>query len=181
MTTIGLTGHQVMPAVAFAYAENELRRLIAEQRDLQQDLQHDHQQDHRQDHRQDPRQDLLGVSCLAAGSDQLFARLLLEAGGVLHTVIPSHGYEQTFGPADLASYRRLSSAAAQTVVLDFDEPGETAFHAAGRHIVDRCDLLLAVWDGEPARGLGGSGDIVSYAHDVGRPVTVIWPRGVRRG
>jgi hypothetical protein len=26
---------------------------------------------------------------------------------------------------------------------------------AGRTVADRCDLLLAVWDGQPAAGLGG--------------------------
>ncbi|WP_194891413.1 hypothetical protein [Catenulispora pinisilvae] len=156
MTVIGLTGHQAMPAAASAFAEHELRRLLADQRHL------------------------LGVSSLAAGSDQIFARLVLQAGGALHAVIPSRGYEQTFGPEDLARYRELSSAAAETTVLDFDEPGEPAYHAAGLYVVDHCDLLAAVWDGQPARGLGGTGDIVRRARDVGRPVTVIWPEGVRR-
>ena len=157
MTAIGLTGHQVMPAAARAFAELELSRLLADQPDL------------------------LGVSSLAAGSDQLFARLVREAGGALHVVIPSRGYEQTFGPEDLARYRELSAAAVKTTVLDFDEPGEPAYQAAGLYVVDHCDLLVAVWDGRPARGLGGTGDIVRYAREVGRPVTVIWPEGVQRG
>lgn len=156
MTAIGLTGHQVMPAAAFEHAEQELRDLLERH----------------------PRPQ--GLCSLAVGSDQLFARLVLQTGGELHAVIPSAGYERTFGPAELASYRELSAAAATTTVLDFDEPGESAFHAAGMYVVDHCDLLAAVWDGQPARGLGGSADVVRYAHMVGRPVTIIWPRGARR-
>lgn len=156
MTTIGVTGHQAMPAVALEHAERELRGLLADQPALS------------------------AMSSLAAGADQLFARLVLEAGGALHVVIASHGYEQILDPPDLASYRELRAAAAETTVLDFAEPGEPAYHAAGLYIVDHCDLLAAVWDGQPARGLGGTGDIVHYARAVGRPVTIIWPEGVRR-
>lgn len=31
-----------------------------------------------------------------------------------------------------------------------------------------------------ARGFGGTGDIVTYARNLGRPVTVIWREGVER-
>ena len=48
-------------------------------------------------------------------------------------------------------------------------------------LAPRCDRLLAVWDGLPSRGLGGTGDIVTYARTLGRPVTVIWRDGVLRG
>lgn len=30
-------------------------------------------------------------------------------------------------------------------------------------MVDRSELLIAVWDGLSATGLGGTGDVVSYA------------------
>jgi hypothetical protein len=156
MTVIGVTGHQSMPAAALELAERELRRLLAEQSEP------------------------LGLCSLAIGADQLFARLVLEAGGSLHVVIPSRGFERTFGSADRAAYRELRAAAAETTVLEFDEPGEPAFHAAGLFVVEHCDLLAAVWDGLPARGLGGTGDVVRHARAVGRPVTNFWPRGARR-
>jgi hypothetical protein len=46
--------------------------------------------------------------------------------------------------------------------------------------VDRSDVLLAVWDGRPARGFGGTGDVVAYARRRGVPVEVVWPRGAER-
>ena len=36
----------------------------------------------------------------------------------------------------------------------------------------RCDVLLAIWDGEPARGEGGTGQIVAEAIEAGLPV--VW-------
>jgi hypothetical protein len=156
VTAIGLTGHQKMPAVARDHAERELRTLIARHPGI------------------------TGLTCLAAGADQLFARILLEAGNTLHAVIPSCGYERTFNAEDLATYRDLYAAAAEVTVLDFAGPGEHAYHAAGIYIVEHCDLLAAVWDGRPAQGLGGTGDVVAYARAVGRPVVTFWPQGVSR-
>jgi hypothetical protein len=55
-----------------------------------------------------------------------------------------------------------------------DKP-ESAFFAAGRYIVEQCDLLIAVWDGQPSKGLGGTGDVVAYARGVNRQVVVLDP------
>ena len=42
------------------------------------------------------------------------------------------------------------------------------------------DELWAVWDGKPARGYGGTADVVACARENGVPVRVIWPAGARR-
>ncbi|MGW4103078.1 hypothetical protein [Streptomyces sp. NPDC004976] len=57
---------------------------------------------------------------------------------------------------------------------------EQAYLGAGRWIVDHCDRLIAVWDGRPARGLGGTGNVVANARRTGVPVTVLWEPDVRR-
>jgi hypothetical protein len=49
--------------------------------------------------------------------------------------------------------------------------------AGGRAVVDRSDVLMAVWDGQPARGLAGTADVGAYARERGVPVEVIWPEG----
>jgi hypothetical protein len=51
----------------------------------------------------------------------------------------------------------------------------------GRAVVDRSSVLIAVWDGQPSRGLGGTADVVTYARQRGVPITVIWPKGASRG
>ncbi|MDP9948389.1 hypothetical protein J2S51_001143 [Streptomyces sp. DSM 41269] len=122
------------------------------------------------------------LSSLAVGADQLFADLALARGAELTAVIPSGDYEACFeSAADLARYRALKARAVREVRLDFPHSTDEAYYAAGTYIADHCDRLLAVWDGLPARGLGGTGDIVTYARTLGRPVTVIWRDGVLRG
>ncbi|MER7726123.1 hypothetical protein [Streptomyces sp. NPDC096323] len=122
------------------------------------------------------------LSSLAVGADQLFADLALAHGAELTVVIPSGDYEACFADgAELARYRALKARAVREVRLDYPHSTDEAYYAAGAYIADHCDRLIAVWDGRPARGLGGTGDIVSYARGLGRPVTVIWREGVERG
>ena len=54
-----------------------------------------------------------------------------------------------------------------------DEVRAQAYEAAGRYVVDHCDLLIAVWDGKPARGRGGTAEIVAYAREKKRPLIVV--------
>lgn len=41
--------------------------------------------------------------------------------------------------------------------------------------------LIAVWDGQPAAGFGGTADVVAYARNHDIVVTVVWPDGAERG
>ena len=47
-------------------------------------------------------------------------------------------------------------------------------------MLDQAERTFAVWDGKPARGYGGTADVVAEARDRGTPVTVIWPEGATR-
>jgi len=40
-------------------------------------------------------------------------------------------------------------------------------------VVDNCDVLIAVWDGEGAQGQGGTGEIVARARSQGKPVVIV--------
>lgn len=111
-----------------------------------------------------------GYTSLAAGADQLFAETLVRFGIPFVAVVPCTAYDATFSESDHGVYRRLLAKAAPVEVLPFPEPSEDAFLAAGKRVVDASDALLAVWDGEDARGRGGTGDIVAYALALGRPV-----------
>lgn len=158
MTLVGATGHQDIPAVAREPVRREVSRVLA---------------------RVLP--PLRVITSLAAGADQLIATEAIAMGGSLEAVIPSHQYEATFTTSDAKRiYRQLINAAADVVTLDFAAPSEEAYWEAGKTVVDRCEVLVAVWDGQPARGLGGTADVVGYARQHGRRVHVIWPSGVSR-
>ena len=122
-----------------------------------------------------------GVSNLADGADQLFATHVLAAGGTLEVVLPCEGYAATLIADDSRTrFEDLRRAAAKVITMPYPAPSDQAFLAAGQALVDRCDHLFAVWDGRPARGLGGTADVVTYAKTRGRPVTVLWVEGVVR-
>jgi len=155
---LGVTGHQSIPNAARYYVASHLEELLRRQS-----------------------KPLIGWSALAAGADQLFADLVLQAGGRLHVLIPARGYEETFsGSADEQHFRSLLTRATVVERLHHAEPSETAFLDAGRRIVERVEALVAVWDGEPARGTGGTADVVAYARDLGVGVHIVWPPGVER-
>jgi hypothetical protein len=155
---IGATGHQNIPEAALVEIRQGIERVLMRYSS-----------------------DLIGVSSLAEGADQLFARAVLELGGRLHAVIPSDYYDTTFTtPAARARFSALLGKAYCVETLDYPQPSENAFLAAGQRLVELSNLLIAVWDGKKARGRGGTGDIVQYARDLGREVIVVWPEDAVR-
>jgi hypothetical protein len=122
-----------------------------------------------------------GITALAEGADQLFAEQVLKAGGALTAVVPSAHYGRSFETiAGGASYRRLRAQAREVIELPFTAPSEEAYWSAGQRIVGLAEVLLAVWDGTPSRGVGGTADVVAFAEERGVPTTVVWPPGSRR-
>ena len=121
---------------------------------------------------------LIGVTSLAIGADQLFAEIVLELKGDLEAVIPFPDYERTFGnEADLMRFRLLKAASKRIEILPDGATQDEAYLSAGRRVTDLSDLLVAVWDGQAARGLGGTADVVRYATRMGKRVVQLNPRG----
>lgn len=119
---------------------------------------------------------LIALSSLAAGADQMFAEIVLQDGGTLEAVIPFEDYEKTFADdVDKASYRGLLESSARVEVLPRTDSDEEAYLRAGTRVVDLCELLVAVWDGKPAAGLGGTGDVVEYALQIQRNLVHLNP------
>jgi hypothetical protein len=123
-----------------------------------------------------------GISSLAEGADQIFAEQVVKAGGALTAVVPSAHYGRSFETtAGGATYRRLRAWAREVIELPFSAPSAEAYWAAGQRVVGLADVLLAVWDGTPSRGVGGTADVVAFAEKRGVPTTILWPPGSRRG
>lgn len=121
---------------------------------------------------------LVGMTCLARGADQVFADVVLALDGILEVVIPAADYFTSItDPAARERCDKYLEAAASTITMDFTTSGTPAYLAASHYLVDHCELLLAVWDGAPG---SGTADAVDYARQLGRPMTIIWPRGAQR-
>jgi hypothetical protein len=121
-----------------------------------------------------------GLSCFADGADLIFARAVTDLGGRLEAFIPAAGYRDGLPAEARPEYDRLLALATAVHRLPFTQSTPEAHMAASELIVDGADELYAVWDGQPARSFGGTGDVVVYARERGTPVSVIWPAGARR-
>lgn len=122
----------------------------------------------------DPATPLVATSALAEGADRIFAEAALELGFQLHALLPfaSADYETTFANANTTSAYAALLKQAENVR---EMPGslsdsKAAYEASGQAIVDQCDALVAVWDGKPAIGRGGTPEIIEYALAQGLPV-----------
>ncbi|WP_432002997.1 hypothetical protein [Streptomyces sioyaensis] len=159
MTTLAVTGHMDLTAHTVPLVQEELRTLLRAHQD-----------------------ELVGVTCLARGSDTLFAEAVVEAGGRLVVVLPSRDYRQAKVKPDHAPTFDRLAAAADVVTLPYDTANREAYEAANGELLQRADRLVAVWDGVPPSGKGGgTADTVEQARSAGIPVDVVWPHGARRG
>ncbi|GDX83750.1 hypothetical protein LBMAG42_55610 [Deltaproteobacteria bacterium] len=114
------------------------------------------------------------VSSLAEGSDTLVAQQALARGWALEVLLPMEigPYIATFtDSAHETTFRRLLRSASRVLILE-SRVTELAFRVCGLELLERCEVLIAIWDGEAARGPGGTGEVVAQARSKGR--TVAW-------
>jgi hypothetical protein len=118
------------------------------------------------------------VSSLAEGADRLVAeRGLARPGWSLEVVLPldAADYERDFeAGGSVAAFRSLLARADAVDRVPPQPTREDAYWAAGLEVLGRSDVLVAVWDGRPPRGRGGTGEVVARARAVGRPLA--WVR-----
>lgn len=111
-----------------------------------------------------PHSPCLLLSGLAEGADRLAARCALEAGWGLGVVLPlpREEYERDFsGPGSVEEFRDLMSQALWCQDISpphAERPG--CYDALGEWLARHSHALLALWDGEPGRGPGGTSDVV---------------------
>ncbi|WP_198369919.1 hypothetical protein [Roseomonas rosulenta] len=125
------------------------------------------------------------ISPLADGTDRLVASQAVQHGYRLDVVLPfeREAYVRTFDSQDAGTFEALLDSARSGAngdrILTLDGSADThrreSYRAIGRYIVRNCDLLIAVWDGEPAAGEGGTADVVDAALAAGLPVWWIDP------
>ncbi|MBX3618660.1 MAG: hypothetical protein KF891_01520 [Rhizobacter sp.] len=118
----------------------------------------------------------LSLVCgLAEGADRHVARLALGEGYALQAVLPfeRHVYVRDFpGAASRMAFEDLLARADAVTELP-GRPGfsSQAYRRAGQALLDHTDALLAVWDGQPAQGAGGTAEVVNAA--CGRRIPVV--------
>ena len=119
---------------------------------------------------------LIILSPLAEGADRLVVREALRIPGtVLKAVLPMRkdSYIQDFTTEESKKeFEEILAYAKNIKTLPDTSSRVEAYEQVGRYVVDRCDVLIAIWDGNSSKGRGGTQEIVRYARDNNRPL--IW-------
>ncbi len=119
------------------------------------------------------------ISPLAEGADMLVAEEALEEGFELQCALPFSRleYEKDFAHGEsLDKYRALLGRATSVLELDGSratpEAENESYETVGRMVQAQSDVIVAIWDGEDARGKGGTGQIVKES--LINEIPVVW-------
>jgi hypothetical protein len=130
------------------------------------------------------------VSQLAKGADRLVVREVFQEAiargqeARLEVILPmareAYAHKQEFSEESKREFKALLELAAwKYEPRHGDGPrDEKPYEAAGRQMLARCDVLIALWDGKPSRGPGGTAETLLEAAWHGRPcVWIQTPEG----
>jgi len=117
------------------------------------------------------------LSSIAAGGDRLFVQEVLARQLGWEAVLPlaPSEFRKDFDEAGWREVEALLAEAEHTRVIGARSDRNDSYLDCGVEIAADCDVLIAVWDGQPARGRGGTAEIVAYSRELGRPLLVIDP------
>jgi SMODS and SLOG-associating 2TM effector domain 1 len=116
------------------------------------------------------------VSALAEGADRIVAREAMKRGASLEVVLPLPAgdyltdFESDTSKAEFCGLLGKASAITEVPVAG---QRDEAYERAGHAVVDRSDVLIALWDGHVAQGKGGTAHIVSYGRRQHVPVVQV--------
>ena len=115
-----------------------------------------------------------GISSVAAGGDLLFAESCIQLALPLRVLLPLpvEEFRKDFDEISWSRAEQVLRKAASVEVTGGNQSREECYYECGIETVQQSRLLLALWNGEPSQGLGGTEDIVSFARGLGR--LVVW-------
>ncbi|MGQ0614625.1 MAG: tetratricopeptide repeat-containing protein [Planctomycetaceae bacterium] len=153
---IGVVGHRELPPGSVPLVQEALRGIVGSRT---------------------PPFQLVALGSLAEGADRIVATALLQAypAASLRVILPLEVDDYLSDFATEESKREFRALLARAEEIRFTDPAPRpdAYARAGRAVADGCDLLLALWDGGPARGPGGTAGTVAYARERGRAVRIL--------
>lgn len=158
MTAIGVTGHRVIVhlepvSIGVDKALRKIRKSF-------------------------PGEGLTIVSPLAEGADRLVVLRVMEMEDV-HLIVPlpleMNDYLSDFkAESSKMDFLHLLNRADKVVNLPPGQDRTASYLAAGLYVLENCDVLITVWDGQPAQGPGGTGQIVADARDRMMPIAWVY-------
>jgi len=115
-----------------------------------------------------------GISSVAAGGDLLFAESCVQLALPLCVLLPLpvEEFRKDFDEISWSRAEQVLRKAASVEVTGGNQSRDECYYECGIETVQQSRLLLALWDGGPSQGLGGTEDVVSFAKGLGRQV--VW-------
>jgi hypothetical protein len=120
------------------------------------------------------------LSPLAEGADRIIAERALAIDGtklIAVLPLPVERYQEDFrSPTSMKEFQGLLELADEIIELPPINNREESYRNVGKYLVAHIDVLIAIWDGQPARGPGGTAEVVASARDRNLPVAWIYAR-----
>eukprot|EP00455_Lapot_gusevi_P007493 TRINITY_DN13193_c0_g1_i1.p1 TRINITY_DN13193_c0_g1~~TRINITY_DN13193_c0_g1_i1.p1 ORF type:complete len:281 (+),score=91.29 TRINITY_DN13193_c0_g1_i1:66-908(+) len=118
---------------------------------------------------------VVGLTGLAEGTDQLFAEVCFELGIPVRAIVAHADFYNDFqGPA-ADKYQRILNQCESVFVVPAAQWQELSYGGVRDVLLRFSDLIVAAWNGLPAKGPGGTGDVVECAKEDEKPVLHINP------
>ena len=118
------------------------------------------------------------LSALAEGADRIIAERALAMDGtklIAVLPLPVEVYQEDFqSPISIKEFQGLLELADEIFELPRIINREESYRNVGKYLVAHCEVLIAIWDGQPARGPGGTAEVVALARDRNLPVAWIY-------
>jgi hypothetical protein len=115
---------------------------------------------------------------LAEGSDQLVAKIALSSKMIKLIVplpLPEEKYLQGFASDHgRTSYHEIIGNAEKVIILTSPKDDETAYEHLGNYMLENCDVLIALWNGENSLKKGGTGELATKALQLGKVIYWIY-------
>ncbi|MFT4175473.1 MAG: hypothetical protein QM627_02345 [Luteolibacter sp.] len=152
---VGFSGHRKMerPEEARAIIRQELRSLASSLKG-----------------------ELIGLSSAAAGADLIFLETCAELRIRTIVLLPfdRERFSQDFdNPEEWRRAIHCMDTALWCETVGGNEDAPAAYHVVNREMLDIADRMIFLWDGLPARGLGGTAEVVMECHERKIPARVI--------
>lgn len=118
------------------------------------------------------------ISGMSSGVDLYFAECCVDIGIYLIAALPCLNQEAPWKnhPETIALYKDLLGKAQETIYVSDKPYSDGCMLNRNKWMVNRCDMLVAVWDGKNG---GGTSYTVKKAKEADKPVIVIDPWGRR--
>lgn len=119
---------------------------------------------------------------IAEGSDTLFVEIARDLGLPVHLILPLEEEEFAKDFSSPAAWERAKAQIdrvrakpdRETLRLTKGDSSRPAcYYDQGMQMLEACDVVVALWNGEAARGSGGTGQIVAQARAMEIAVVVV--------